>query len=66
MDSIPASHAGAQGSNPMLTSFLPDKRNFEFFVHFDQFLIYKFNFSKFQVWNERSDCTSLCHKVQFE
>ena len=46
MDSIPASHAAAQGSNPMLTSFLPDERNFEFFVHFDQFLIYKFKFFK--------------------
>ena len=46
MDSIPASPADAQGSNPMLTSFLPDERNFEFFVHFDQFLIYKFKFFK--------------------
>ena len=42
MDNIPASHADAQGSNRMLTSFLPDERNFEFFVHFAQFLVFKF------------------------
>ena len=46
MDNIPAAHADAKGSNPMHTSFLPDERNFEFFVHFGQFLIYKFKFFK--------------------
>ena len=46
MDSSLVSHADGQGLNPRLTSFLLDERNFEFFVHFDQFLIYKFKFFK--------------------
>ena len=44
MDSNPASHADAQGSNPKLTSLLRDERNFVFFVNFDQFLVFKFKF----------------------
>ena len=46
MDSSPASHADTQGSNPKLTLLLPDERNFVFFVHFDQFLVFKFKFFK--------------------
>ena len=45
-DSTPASHANEQGSNPMLISLLPYERNFEFFVHYSQFLVFKFKFFK--------------------